>query len=483
MKKRWILFPVIITLCLSLIFPVYGENDDQLEQTIIDSCTYNESADLTAYQLTAPQLKEIFFRLQNSGQLPWYVSDGYSYEYTSDGRITTFTPVQMDKTKYDYALYEQTATEIIHKTVFEGMSQWQIALSIHDYLIANSAYDESLVLGEGYDLMVNGTSVCNGYAEAYMDLMNRCGIPTIMVSSTPMNHCWNLVCIGDQWYHVDVTWNDPTSNVHGRVEHTYFLLTDEEIRSGEKPHYDWVTDITCTDTKYANAFWKNIDSQICYADSDTSYLLRTKDYTNYIYRRNENTGEETLLYTDEKSALDIGQGSYYFPHYGLSLRNEKLYFSSTTTCYSMNLDGSGVTALYAYDAAGNGRHIYGISLGKDSLLLTLRNHDNSFIHESVPVALDAEHEHTFTSQVIAPTYTTSGITVHTCSCGFSYTSNPTKQLEHTYEEDVIADSTNDSHAHFDPIEWIMAESYRLYAAIAIGFWLVTRIFRGLFKKK
>lgn len=502
MKKKWIIFPVLIALCLSLIFPVHGEANEQLEQLIIDSCTYNEEVDLTSYQLTPQQLKNVFFRLENTGRLPWYVSDQYSYEYMPDnGLITNFTPTCLDENKYDHMLYEQKVAEILQETVFEDMSQWQIALSIHDYLIANSEYDENLVLEEGYDILVNGTAVCNGYAEAYMELMNRCGIPTIIVSSDPMNHCWNLVCIDGKWYHVDVTWDDPVSNIHGQVKHTYFLLTDEEIRAGDDPHYAWVTDITCTDTKYTDAFWKGIDSQICYADGNTCYLLRTEDCTNYIYSRDEESGKETLLYTVEKSSLNIGQGNYYYPHLGLSIRNGKLYFSDTATCYSMNLDGSEVTPVFRYDAVGNGKYIYGVSYCDNELCLTLRTHDDNYTHMSVPMEAGENHDHTFTSQVIEPTCIAPGMTVHTCSCGFSYTSHPTKMAEHQYEEEVIKkvsltsdgesvftcsvckDSYTQYYTRFNPIDWIMEEDYRLYAAIAIGFLLVSLIFRGIFKKK
>lgn len=502
MKKKWIIFPVLIALCISLVLPVHGENSTELEQMIIDSCTYNETIYLSSYGITVQQLHDLFFNLHDSGRLPWYVFGSYSYNYLEDtGLVTDFTPKYMDETKYDRALYEQMVAQILRNTVFEGMSQWQIALSIHDYLISNSEYDETLVLEEGYDLLVNGIAVCNGYAEAYMDLMNRCGIPTVLVSSDPMNHCWNLVCIDDKWYHVDVTWDDPVSNVHGRVEHTYFLLTDEEIRSGDDPHYDWVTDIACTDTGFSDAFWKDVDSQICYADSNTSYLLREDDYTNYIYSRNENSGKETLLYTDKKTGLDIGQGRYYYPHLGLSLRKGKLYFSDTATCYSMNPDGSEVTPVFRYDAIGNSKHIHGVSVCGTNLCLTLRSHDGNFTHMSVPLEAGEDHDHSFTSQVIEPTCMAAGMTVHTCPCGFSYTSHPTRPAAHSYEETVIQkltltsdgesvftcsvckDTFTQYYSHFDPIEWLMEEDYRMYAAIAIGFWLVTRIFRGLFKKK
>lgn len=502
MKKKWIFFPVLIAMCFSLILPVHGETNQQLEQLIIDSCTYNEKVDLTSYQLTPGQLEDVFFRLQDTGRLPWYVSDQYSYEYTADtGLITIFTPICLDENEYDRSAYEQKAVQILHEIVFEGMNQWQIALSIHDYLIVNSEYDESLDLEKGYDIMINGKAVCNGYAEAYMDLMNRCGIPTIIVSSESMNHCWNLVCIDGNWYHVDVTWDDPVSDVHGRVRHANFLLTDEEIRSGDDPHYDWVTDISCTDTKFSDAFWRGVDSQICYADSNTCYLLRTEDFTNYIYHRDEQTGQETLLHTVEKATLDIGQGNYYYPHLGLSLQKNMLYFSDLTTCYSLNPDSSEVTLIPPTDDIGSNKHIYGMSVCNNALRLTLRTHDNELSHVSIPLEAGEYHTHTYTSQVIESTCAAEGMTVHTCPCGLSYTSHFTKKAEHQYKEEVIQkrsltsdgesvftcsvcrDSYIQYYPQFNPIDWLMEERYRMYAAIAVGILLVIPIFGGIFKKR
>lgn len=502
MKKKCVILSVLMVLCFSLVLPVHGESNTELEQLIIDSCIYNETVHLSSYKVTIQQLHDLFFRLHDSGQLPWYVFGSYNYNYEKDtGLVTDFTPKYMDEGKYDRALYERTVAQILENTVFEGMSQLQIALSIHDYLIANSAYDESLTLEEGYDLLVNGTAVCNGYSEAYMDLMNRCGIPTVIVSSDPMNHCWNLVRIDDRWYHVDVTWDDPVSDVQGRVEHTFFLLTDEELLSNEHPHYDWVTDIVCTDARFSDAFWKNVDSQICYTDSKTCYLLREDNYSNYIYRRDEQTGKESLLYTDEKHGLDIGQGRYYYPHLGLSLWNGKLYFSDTVTSYSMNYDGSETTPIFRYDVLGNGKYIYGTAVCHGDLCLTLRSHEGKLTHMSVPLEAGKDHDHAFTSQVIAPTCIAPGMTVHTCACGFSYTSHPTKPAEHQYKETVITELTLSSdgesvftcsackdtytqyYTHFNPIEWLMAEDYRMYIAIAIGLWLIIRLFSGGKRRK
>lgn len=503
MRQKWMTLILALALLFSLALPAHAAENTELEQKIIDACTYGEETSLFGYNLNADKLSSVFYSLLYSGRLPWYTSNKYTYSYMEDtGLVTDFTPTLMDEATYTRGLYEQKLAEILKETVFEGMSQWQIALSIHDYLIANSAYDETGACEEGYDLLVRGTSVCNGYAEAYMDLMNLAGVPTVMVTSDEMDHGWNLVCINGNWYHVDVTWDDPTSNLQGRVEHTYFLLTDEEIRAGDDPHTGWETDITCTDTEFQDSFWRGVNSRICYADSKTSYLLREDDYTNYIYSRDEHTGKETLLYTDTKQGLDIGQGSFYYPHRGLSLWNGRLYFASPTTVRSIKLDGTDMRKEFSYDAAGNGKYIYGTFVKNDTVYMTLRDHDDNVrVDQTAALTPSDYHTHSYTAAVTDPTCTAGGFTVHTCACGLTAKSNPTKTIDHTYEEAVIkkgsfftdgeslftctacGDSFTSYDEAFDFIAWAFENETRGTSVIAGAIFLVGWLFRKIFKKK
>lgn len=52
--------------------------------------------------------------------------------------------------------------------------------------------------------------VCDGYSKTLMYLLNSIGIPTEIVLGTGSNgaHAWNIVKLGEEYYHVDVTWSD-----------------------------------------------------------------------------------------------------------------------------------------------------------------------------------------------------------------------------------------------------------------------------------
>lgn len=436
------LFGIFFILCLvfSLAAPASAAGKDaSLEQAIIDACTFGEEVNISQHKLTEEALDDIFDKLYYSGVLPWYTTGGYNYAYDEQtGLVYSMEPETVCDGDPDMAAYEEKVAQILEACVFEGMEQWQIALSIHDYLIANTAYDETMEKNTGYDILVNSSAVCEGYTLAYMDLLQRAGIECIYVGSEAMNHCWNLVKIDGSWYHVDLTWDDPTPNIAGYVSHEYFLLTDAEIAAGDEPHHGWQTDITCTDTRFKDGFWRETESQICYDGSNSCYLIRTVDWINHIYHRNDHTGKQTLLYKEKEAYVDIGQGDYIYAHQGLTLRAGRLWFNTMTKLLSMSTDGSGIQTEYTH--SGN-TYIYSSHVSGDTAALALMDHSGEGSAKEVSVPPADEHIHSFTRTATLPTCTENGWTESLCSCGLSAQSTPAKAAGHDYSQTDSKEAT------------------------------------------
>ena len=86
--------------------------------------------------------------------------------------------------------------------------------------------------------------VCEGYARAFKVLCDRAGVPCVLVDGNARSsqsgageaHMWNYVQIGDEWYAVDVTWNDPVGGGFGAVSgmecETWLLHGSETVTAG-----------------------------------------------------------------------------------------------------------------------------------------------------------------------------------------------------------------------------------------------------------
>lgn len=400
------------------------------------------TVELEKFSLTVDQLNQLITGtgLYGDCSQPWYLAS-YTYRYyETSGIVRSLTLVRKDPQEYDYDLLNQKMAEILDATVQEGMSQWQIILSIHDYLVANCVYDETYTYRTFYDVLTRGTAVCSGYAEALMYLLQEVGIECRYVHSEKMNHAWNIVKLDGNWYHIDTTWDDPTSDVRGRVLHDLFLHSDEVMADEEHKHYDWEAPFECTDTSLdTGRFWQNIDSAICYESADICYFRQETEDQGFVIYRRDREGNETQLLRQDTGYVDIGAADgyrYYYASYGLSLVEGKLYYCDMQGVYRINTDGSGKETLYRHDCAANGSFIQGIHVSGGKIHLTLSTQEG--VRSAMTLDLpEAGHTHSYTAQVVAPTCQAIGYTQYTCECGVSYQAQKKAALEHTFDEGTV----------------------------------------------
>ena len=169
-----------------------------------------------------------------------------------------YTPEEAAEKRKQDAEEQAAVDSAIASCVTDGMSDYEIAKALHDYLVLNNEYDMRYYSGNiptisytAYGALVNRTSVCAGYALAYQHLMEDAGIPCEYVTGMTTNgyHAWNIIHIGGEWYHVDATWDDPTPDREGYVRYKYFLKSD---RAMSRDHISWEASHACTSTKYDN---------------------------------------------------------------------------------------------------------------------------------------------------------------------------------------------------------------------------------------
>lgn len=428
----------VLVLVASLPLPVMAEAPPlpDLEEAIIDAYTYGKELVLSDYAISPQTLVDTCNRLYYTGRLPWYADADVNYTFSRiDGTVITLTPTLLDPEVYDYDLYERRAAEILAECTFPGMAPWQMALSVHDYLTTHTVYDSTLEADTGYDLLVHGTATCAGYADGYLDLMRRCGIPCHQVISEEMVHGWNLVELEGKWYHVDATWDDPTPDFQGFSRYTHFLVSDEEISQGDKPHKNWETQITCDGDGFTDAFFRSVTSPICWQSSQICYYLRYADCANTLYRYDLSTDTETALYTHPTVTVQGEENRYSIVnHGGLSLRDGRLYFATLDGAVSVTTEGTDLRREYEY-STDNGRFVMGCFAGEDTLFLTISDTKNNTEADQVPLPAFTGHTHSYESTPEAPTCTQPGWLVFTCQCGVTYRSGMTVPTGHSLERE------------------------------------------------
>lgn len=364
------------------------ETEDLRECLRLGTALELEAIDVARFRAAPEELDALYEQMLATTALPWFAEMAWSLQMDGDGKVTSFHPQYLDPADYDRNRYEKAVEAALAEAVHPGMSELQIALSLHDYLAVRCAYDETLVRGTEYDALVRGSAVCQGYAEAYMDLLGRAGIECIIVTSEEMNHAWNQVKLDGQWYNVDLTWNDPTPNREGMANHGFFLISDETMGSAEYGYYGWTSPNVCTDTAYETGqFWSESISPVIYADAETCYLIRVGEQSYQILRRDEVTGEEVrLARMDFKYPDAFARGTHrsHFYTAGLSKVGEALYYTDVNGIRRLDLATGTVTTVYEHDVSATREVLVGSFTDGHTLYLTTMDKDLGYQSTDVP---------------------------------------------------------------------------------------------------
>lgn len=136
------------------------------------------------------------------------------------------------------------------KNQITGNSAYKVVLNVHDMLVDNVEYDQTLSnqnIRNVYGTLCNKMAVCEGYAKAFKYMMDAANIPCIVVIGKGINsegkteaHAWNYVKLDGKWYGIDVTWDDPMLiggvRLSNKDKYKYFLkgkgLLDNHIPTG-----------------------------------------------------------------------------------------------------------------------------------------------------------------------------------------------------------------------------------------------------------
>lgn len=190
-----------------------------------------------------------------------------SLTYNHNGVLTFKYSKDAETIKNHKAKLEEKVETILSEIIKPDMTDFQKEIAVHDYLVKNCEYDMLGYKGNSikeesftaYGALCSGVAVCEGYSEAASILLNRSGVKAKIITgkSKGVGHAWNLVKLDDEWYHLDITWNDPyQTDKKSDIKYHYFNITDSEISQDhqwDKDKYE-----TCTATKYNYYKYNNL---------------------------------------------------------------------------------------------------------------------------------------------------------------------------------------------------------------------------------
>lgn len=339
-----------------------------LEDYLKDSLMNQEAEiDVSEYDLSASEdlgdiTQAYYYAIANDIEL-FYVESTFSYVYdVRTGVVVKLIP------KYSLENYEAKKNALqneINKAlsvVDDCMSDVEKALAIHDYLAILAEYDHENLLSntipddsyKGYGILVNHVGVCQGYAGAYAYLMKKLGIECFVVSSEAMNHAWNMIYINGNYYHVDVTYDDPVVDQFGRVCHNNFLVSDTKMLN-ELEHQGWEA-FEASDTSFDTAFWTDIESSFEYFDGKW-YYVGSNNINCYDFSMNRN--ETITAIPDNWFVWGSTDTCWSGCFSSVAIANNFIYYNTPTRIYQMNTDGTNKQVVFNENTE-NG-YIYGIA--------------------------------------------------------------------------------------------------------------------------
>lgn len=223
---------------INSIYYAINSGTDYIERYIDGDYTnyINDINTLTAYN--GAEFKKVISTLNNFVH-PYNSSNNVKISYGGDYKIGI--TINRAYTQDEINEINNKVDKILNENVNNNMPPKEKIRVIHDYIIDHTEYDklkyenkndDTYKSNTAYGVLIEGYGTCNGYADAMEIFLDKMNIINYKISNE--EHIWNLVYLDGKWYHLDLTWDDPISDININRD-TYFLIstkTLEKINDG-----------------------------------------------------------------------------------------------------------------------------------------------------------------------------------------------------------------------------------------------------------
>lgn len=213
----------------AVLYPYYqmlDEKGQHLYRQIYANATVLNEAFVPVEAVPVPEIKNAIMAVYNDHPELFWLNTIFTCKYDQN-KICAELALEFNLKQEELS---EASTEFYNisngiLTQLQGLSTYEKERRLHDILIEKVEYDKGSDKNQSaYSALVEGKSVCAGYARAYQYLMQRLGIPCYYCTGyAGTDHAWNIVALDDGYYNVDVTWDDTEGG-----EYDYFNKTDED---------------------------------------------------------------------------------------------------------------------------------------------------------------------------------------------------------------------------------------------------------------
>lgn len=261
-------------------------------------------------------LRNAFTAVCNDHPELFWVDTAYGYSYDSTGKIAVIG-LEFNSAANDLgsskAVFDKAAAALIVSAQNETDDHSK-ETALHDALISHVSYNRSSPMNQSaYSAIVNGSTVCAGYAKAFQYLCQQTGLTCYYCTGfSGENHAWDIIKLDDGFYNVDTTWDDTDPSTYD-----YFNCSDADFSSTHIRKDLSVNLPACTGEKYReqptvtgtvsdSSASDNYTSADVLSDIDSYYAdclsqLESSDGNPVVFT---NTISDSSLLSDIKKAFD-----------------------------------------------------------------------------------------------------------------------------------------------------------------------------------
>lgn len=290
--------------------------------------------------ITAEELQTVMDTYRRDYTHHFWMAGGYSYSMGSVSVLSVKPSYLMSGAELEAA---RAAFDAKVATILSGitgtMNEYEKALYLHDTLASIVTYQSATHAHDAYGALVEGTAVCDGYAEALQCLLQQAGIQSFIAigdsavpsSGAMVGHAWNYVRIDGAYYHTDLSWDDQGDTLY----HTYFNQTDAVILEDHLIDSAAYALPTCTST--AAQYFTGKDTYLSTYTADTiGQLLKENGMMVHVYIPGS-TSDFLSWYKANVLAIAQNAGVTGGFSYGYSHLGKELVLRLQVTCSHTSL--------------------------------------------------------------------------------------------------------------------------------------------------